>query len=123
METFQQRLKDLRLSKNMSQKQLAEMLGTTNSSVCDWERGRTEPDKTFVLKLADCLNVSTDYLLGRTDEMGNVIMSESAFQLSADEREVLSLYGTLSPSRKEDLKIYLRALSGTERAFSAKKIN
>lgn len=117
---FSETLKDLRLSKNMSQKQLAEMLGTTNSSICDWERGRTEPDKTFVLKLADCLNVSTDYLLGRTDEMGTVVMSGHAPQLSTDEREVLSLYASLSPTRKEDLKIYLRALSGAG-AISEKK--
>ncbi len=113
METFQQRLKDLRLSKNMSQKQLAEMLGTTNSSVCDWERGRTEPDKTFVLKLADCLNVSTDYLLGRSDDLGIPIVS-SPF-LSDEEQSFLDLFRRLSRGERAQLLAFAAGLVGKER--------
>ena len=50
-----------------TQKQLAEKLNTTNSSVCDWECGRSEPDIATLKKIAKYFNVSTDYLLGLTD--------------------------------------------------------
>lgn len=100
MEIFQQRLKEQRLARGLSQKQLAELLDTTNSSVCDWERGRTEPDGDALLKLAECLNVSTDYLLGRTDEFGSVVTA-GALQLTDPERELLLRYRQLRPDLQE----------------------
>ncbi len=62
-----ERLKELRKSNGLSQKQLADIIGTTNSSICDWERGRTEPPLETVVKIADYFEVSCDYLLGRTE--------------------------------------------------------
>lgn len=67
MKIFSERLKELRTGKNLSQKQLAEILQTTNSSVCDWECGRTEPSLSTVVRIADFFDVSCDYLLGRAD--------------------------------------------------------
>ena len=58
------RLKELRLERNLTQKQLAELLGTTNSAVCDWERGRTQPDLQMLVCLARVLEVTIGYLLG-----------------------------------------------------------
>ena len=67
MEAFKERLKELRKSKQLSQKALAEALGTTNSSVCDWERGRSQPDIVMLAKIANYFEVTTDYLLGLSD--------------------------------------------------------
>ena len=67
MEQFKDRLKLLRSEKNLSQKQLAEILGTNNSSVCDWERGRSEPDIETLIKMVKFFGVSADYLLGIVD--------------------------------------------------------
>lgn len=67
MELFCERLKELRKEKNISQKQLADILKTNNSSVCDWERGRAQPDIPTILKIARYFNVTTDYLLGMTE--------------------------------------------------------
>ena len=67
METFCKKLKELRQEMGLTQKQLAEKLQTSNSAVCDWERGRTQPDLETLLALAKFFKVSVDYLLGRKD--------------------------------------------------------
>lgn len=61
------RLKELRVEKNLSQKALAEIIETNNSSVCDWECGRTEPSLDTVIKLCEFFDVTADYLLGLSD--------------------------------------------------------
>lgn len=70
MRVFRERLKELRKSKNLSQKQLADVLQTSNSSICDWECGRTEPNIETVAYMAVYFDVTSDYLLGLEDETG-----------------------------------------------------
>ena len=48
-------------------KELAALLGITEGAVSNYENGRRQPDLQMLLKIADVLNCSTDYLLGRTD--------------------------------------------------------
>ena len=67
MEIFCKRIKELRIENHFTQKQLAERLNTTNSAVCDWEKGRTEPDLQMLTDIAALFGVSVDYLLGLED--------------------------------------------------------
>lgn len=67
MKKFSQRLKELRLAKGLSQKELATILNTTNSSICDWECERSEPSIEALLYLAKYFDVTCDYLLGASD--------------------------------------------------------
>ena len=48
-----------------TQKQLVEKLNTTNSSVCDWECDRAEPNLETLVRLAEILESSIDDLLGK----------------------------------------------------------
>lgn len=64
---FAQRLKDLRNNKGLSQSALADILGRTQQAIGKWEVGKAEPDSTTLLKLANYFNVTTDYLLGLSD--------------------------------------------------------
>ena len=66
----------MRKFKNLSQKALATALNTNNSSVCDWECGRTQPDLETVVKLSILFEVTTDYLLGLEDETGAKIYNK-----------------------------------------------
>jgi DNA-binding XRE family transcriptional regulator len=52
----------------LTQKQLAERLKTSNSAVCDWEKGRTQPDLQMLVQIAALFGVTTDYLLGVCDD-------------------------------------------------------
>ena len=70
MKDFRKRLKELRHDKKLSQRRLARIIGTTNSSVCDWECGRTEPNIEMIIKLCVVFGVSSDYLLGIENDDG-----------------------------------------------------
>lgn len=69
MKIFCNRLRELRTEKGLSQKDFAKILNTTNSSICDWECGRTEPSLEMLVKIADYFEICADYLLGRKDYM------------------------------------------------------
>ncbi len=68
MKIFSERLKELRIEKKLTQKQLAIILNTTNSSVCDWECDRSEPDMETLVKISDYFEVSADFLLGKKND-------------------------------------------------------
>lgn len=62
---FSDRLKTLRKEKKLTQKELAEQIGIKQNSYSDWENGKTEPSFENLIKLADLLEVSLDWLFGR----------------------------------------------------------
>lgn len=62
-----QRLKDLREDKDMKQVQIAELLGIQQTVYSRYERGAQNIPLEHLLFLADYYNVSTDFILGRTD--------------------------------------------------------
>lgn len=62
---FPQRLKQLRQKKGLTQQKLAEILGIKRNTYSDWENGKTEPSFENLIKLADLLEVSLDWLFGR----------------------------------------------------------
>lgn len=64
---FAERVKTLRQEANLTQEQLAGILGATQRKVSYWESGRIEPDLSSLWMLADYFDVSVDYLLGRKD--------------------------------------------------------
>lgn len=68
MGKFQTILKELRLSKGITQVELARLLGISRSAVGMYEGGSREPDFETLELIADYFNVDTDYLLGRTDK-------------------------------------------------------
>lgn len=65
--TFIERLIILRKQENLSQRELAKAIGTTQAAVSLWERGERTPDIDTLLKLAELFKVSADFLLGRED--------------------------------------------------------
>lgn len=60
-------LKRLRTQNNLTQKQLADVLGISESTVGMYERGHREPAFEMLEAIADYFNVDMDYLTGRTD--------------------------------------------------------
>lgn len=54
--------------KGVSQKQLCEYIGVSKQAFTEWKGGRNESYKKYLSEIAEFLNCSVDYLLGRTDE-------------------------------------------------------
>lgn len=67
MKSISTKIKELRLEKGLTQKQLAEKIGTTDDCIYSWENERSEPSCDFICVLCDFFEVSADYLLGRSD--------------------------------------------------------
>ena len=67
-EIFSQRVSLLRQKVGLSQKELGELTGLSRQAVSDIERGERLTSIEGLNALADYFDVSTDYLLGRSDE-------------------------------------------------------
>ena len=59
------RLKELRESRGMTQREVAEAVHVTKGAVCQWENGTRIPGLSTALMLADLFRVPLDTLLGR----------------------------------------------------------
>ena len=62
------RIRDLREDKDMSQKQIAEILGMSQTGYSKYETGENDIPTHVLIQLADFYQTSVDYLLGRTDK-------------------------------------------------------
>lgn len=68
MNQFAKRLKYLRIERNLTQRELADLLFLERSTIAGYETKNKEPDLNTVIKIATILEVSTDYLLGLSDQ-------------------------------------------------------
>ena len=62
-----ERLTELKSSKQLMQKEIARGAGVPLRTYQRYENGEREPSASIIISLADFFGVSTDYLLGRTD--------------------------------------------------------
>ena len=67
MSIFSDRLRRLRLNKNVMSKSMAELLNITPRNYQRYETGEVDPPTSKTIILADYFNVSLDYLVGRSD--------------------------------------------------------
>ncbi len=72
-----QRLRDLREDKDLRQEDVAEILGISQTVYSRYERGFQTIPVVHLLKLADFYQVSTDYILGRTNAANPIPSSNS----------------------------------------------
>lgn len=61
------RIRDLREDSDLTQAQVAEYLGTSQTMYARYERGANELPIRHLMKLCDLYKVSADYILGRTE--------------------------------------------------------
>ncbi|MGK9252398.1 helix-turn-helix domain-containing protein [Paenibacillus humicus] len=63
-----QRISYLRNKRNLTQEEVAAALGVKRPRYNAWENGISNPDHTYLAKLAEFHKVTVDYLLGRTED-------------------------------------------------------
>lgn len=66
---FSQRLRKARLKAELTQDQLADGLGMAMMTVSQYETSKREPNVSTLIKIADYLDISLDWLCGRTEKM------------------------------------------------------
>ena len=61
-------IRSLREDRDLSQKEIAAILGMSQTGYSKYETGENDIPTQILIKLAEYYNTTTDYLLGRTDE-------------------------------------------------------
>ena len=93
MSIFSERLKELRKKRGYTQAELAKYMNMRQGSYTKWETGMTEPRIESLIKLADILDTTTDFLLGKTNiDFGN------------DSKVYEEYKELLSQNKKEEIK-------------------
>ena len=103
---FSEQLKKARLSLGLTQQQVAEAMGITNSTYSGYETGKRQPDVLKVKRLADILHTSGDVLL----ETGLGTDSEEKSAMAAAVTEAAGILETLDAETLKCAIEMLRAL-------------
>lgn len=116
MATFSERFKELRQKRHYSQRELADKLGMSKSSIAMYESGQRKPDFEALEKIADFFNVDADYLLGRKDTTHQIMeinpTVDYTAQLSEDNVKILEIYNNLDDEKKDMLNRMAHYLNG-----------
>ena len=98
--TVASRIKELLSERDMTQKELAQRAGITESAVCHYVKGERVPRGTNLIKISSALNVTTDFLLGSEEENSEensfavvkTLIARNAERMSPEERmELMSI--------------------------------
>ena len=108
------RIKELREIKGFSQAVLAEKVQTSQRNIGRWENCENEPTYSQLIKIADVLEVSIDYLVGREDDFGNIIIAGESDGLTEEEKELIKCYRSSADAER-------LALITTARSFAKRK--
>lgn len=89
MQILGERLKQLRDEFGFDQKEMGRKLNITSSAYGYYEQGRNEPPLETLVKIAEIFNVTTDYLLGRSDIRENSVYYTLSDKLTLTQAELL----------------------------------
>ena len=114
--TTADRLRELRVDRDMTQREVGEVLGIPQQQYSQYETGQIDLPLRYLRKLIDLFDVSADYLLGRTQRPEN--KSFRNVQVTKDCSCAALLNAALSPSEedREAAVEYVRLLRLKERA-------
>ena len=86
---FPTRLRSLLEKNNLSQEELANYVGVKRQSIASWKDGKTLPDIESLLKISEKFNVSSDFLLGKTEDPKRNPSAVDALGLTPGARDIL----------------------------------
>ena len=64
IKTLSERLKMLRMEKQMTQKELAKIANVSQNAITRWENGKSLPNTLAIIRISKFFHISIDYLLG-----------------------------------------------------------
>ena len=112
------RLKELRKSKNLAQKELAELLGCATATVTKYEKEQRKLPQEVITKLCDIFDCTSDYLLGISDINAKSPAVFSGAENIPDEfkrlQEANEVFLRLNESGKAQALAYLKFLESQQ---------
>lgn len=109
---FSDRLKRLRAERHISQVALGKDLFVSQQAVAKWELGTASPNPEMITKIAKYFDVSTDFLLGNTEERKETPTNPPEAPKTLDNVD-FALYGAthdLTKEEKEDVLSFVNFL-------------
>lgn len=116
--TISQRIFKTMEQKHLKQSDLANYIGVANSSVSDWKKKGSTPSADKIVKISEFLNVSVDYLLGRTNTPSSVQPLTSQDQITT---EMLKAFEKLSFKDKIAVLNYTLNIENSPQIVQTKK--
>ena len=105
------RLTDLRKRNGLSQKELSLIINVAQNTISQWEQGKRDPDTATLKKLADYFKVSTDYLLGREEDIKN------SYDISQEDIDLLERMKKLPEDKRKAMELLLGFAENVEEFF------
>lgn len=105
---FGERLRTLRKEKNYTQEELGAKLDVSGKTIGTWERETREPSIKKINQIAGLFNVSTDYLLGKSN-LKQAVPCKKDIDIT-DDNVVMTYEGKVIP--QSDLNVMFRFLKG-----------
>lgn len=112
---FSERLRELRAEKKLTQIELGKKTGLSNGCIAMLEINKREPSGNTLIALSNFFECSIDYLLGREDDLGNVVVQSTDPPISAEEKQLLENFRALPDDLKHRANNYLQSLSDAAR--------
>ncbi|MBQ8658474.1 MAG: helix-turn-helix transcriptional regulator [Clostridia bacterium] len=109
------KLKALREESGKTQAQIAEIFKISRQVYANYENGINQPSPQMLIVMADYFQCSIDYLLGRSDDFGNITILPDYLQeenFSAEERTLIKEFRSLPCDDKKLLLEYTSFLNG-----------
>ena len=110
MSFFGETLTELREERNLTQRQLAEALSISNSSISAYETGSRMPPADMLIKMSQYFDVTTDYLLGLTKNRFPPSLINREIYDGMTVSELIRIASGLLPDEKRALIVVLRSM-------------
>lgn len=102
MASFNTKFKELRVISGFTQKEIAQKLDCSQSTITMWETGKRQPDIETLERIADLFNVDMNFLIGTSNNTTKI--------LNENQHRFLSIFDKLTPEGQERLLEYAQAL-------------
>lgn len=112
---FSNRLRQLRKQLKLSQEELAKRINTTKGTISNYENEYSTPSNDVLIDLATVLDTTTDFLLGRTDDVNSGDSNHPNNPNEEDEQlkdfmKDLTVWYHNEPEAEKDLEVFRRIM-------------
>jgi len=108
--TMENRIRELRKNRGMNQEALASFIGVSQQTISKIERNTDSLSVDILIRLSDQFNVTTDYLLGLSDEKRNISTERRVRDKLEEYHEFVGEYEKLNEYKKKAVVEIIKAL-------------
>ena len=101
-------LRQLRMSKGVSQQKLADMIGVTQQAINRYERHKIEPDIRTLILLADYFDTTVDYLIGHTPTAAAGSDPSAGAELTQEEWALVRGFRQLTKPERDSILLIIK---------------